>query len=100
MNIESVQICSIEKKENVLEVKTDGSHDIFIRGQPLVDEVGIIDNIPTENEATTAGIYNVQGTTERDENPNYPSHYYEYSNMNQHWKSQRQSENSVANIGQ
>ena len=62
------------EENSSLEVKTDGAHDVLVRRQALVDEIGVVDNVTTEYEATTNGEDKVHGTAEGDEDANKAGH--------------------------
>jgi len=70
----------VEKTEDVkeeidkIEVKTDGAHDVLVRRQALVDDIGVVDNVTAEDEATTNGEDKVHGTAEGDEDANKAGH--------------------------
>ena len=62
------------EEKGSLEVKTDGAHDVLVRRQALVDDIGVVDNVTAEDEATTNSEDEVHGTAEGDEDANEAGH--------------------------
>ena len=61
--------------KHVLKVETDGSHDILIGGKTSVDDMGIVDNVSAEQQATTCSVDQVHGLAERDEDADEACHH-------------------------
>jgi hypothetical protein len=55
---------------NLLKVKTDGTHDVFIWAQPFVDDIRIIDDVSAEQETSSYGESKIESATEGDEDIN------------------------------
>lgn len=59
---------------HVLKIKADGTHNIFIGRQALVNIVCVVNNVTAENEAAPNGKDEVHGAAERNENADKASH--------------------------
>lgn len=62
---------------NLLKIKTNGSHDVLVRWQALIDEVGVIDDVATEDKASSDCEDNIHGATKRNEQTNEACHTWE-----------------------
>ena len=60
--------------KDALKIKADSTHNIFVRGKSLVDNVGIIDDVTTEEEAAQNRKNKIDGTVEGEENGNQSGH--------------------------
>lgn len=58
----------------ILKVQANGTHDIFIGRQALVDRIGIIDHVTAEDEATTNSEDKIHGATKWEENADKSRH--------------------------
>lgn len=59
---------------HVLKVQADGTHNILVRRQPLIDDVGIIDDITAENETASDSKDNIHSAAEREDETNKARH--------------------------
>jgi len=60
--------------ENSLKVKTDRAHDVFVRRQALVNDIGVVDDVTAKDEATTNCEDKVHGAAKGDEDANKACH--------------------------
>jgi len=60
---------------DVLEVKADGTHDKFIRGQALRDDESVIYNVAAKDQAGSDCINDVHRLSKRNEQVNEPNHH-------------------------
>ena len=68
---------STEKSDSgvyALEVQADGSHDVFVRGKPTVDQVRVVDDVPAKQDRPSNRVQEVNGVREGDEYPDNSSH--------------------------
>ena len=61
-------------KGGSLEVKADCAHDELVWRESLVDDVGVVDNVTTKDEAASAGENDIHSAAERNENSHKASH--------------------------
>ena len=61
-------------KEDSLEVKADCAHDELVGRESLVDDVGVVDNVTTEDETASASENDIHSAAERNENSHKASH--------------------------
>jgi hypothetical protein len=61
--------------KNILEIKANSAHDELIRGEPVIDQVRIIDDVAAEEERAANGEDEVHRAPEGDEDPDYACHY-------------------------
>lgn len=62
-------------ERDVLEVKTDGTQDKFIRGQALRDDERVIDDVATKDQASSDCVNEVHRLSKRNEHIDEPNHY-------------------------
>ena len=62
------------ERANALEVQADSTHDVLIRRQALVDHIGVVDDVATEEQAPNDGVDDVESTAERDEDAHEARH--------------------------
>ena len=60
---------------DVLKVQADGSHYVLVRRQPVVDIIGVIDNVSAEKQASTGCVDEVHGFAKRNEDSDKASHH-------------------------
>lgn len=81
MKVHSTVLQAAQKTENTeeevdkIEVEANCSHDVLIGGEASVDEVSIIDDIPTEQQSASNGVNEIESRAERDEHANKAGHY-------------------------
>jgi len=86
----------VEKAENVeeeideIQVETDSAHNKFIRGQLCVDDVGVVHDVTTKEEASTDGHDKIHCFAEWDENSNKASHHHGNESAKQEWSHARE----------
>ena len=73
----------VESQKRLLKVKTDSSEDVFIRRQPLRNQMRVIDDIPTEQERPDDGVHQVHRLVERKDNANETRHEERYEDTEQ-----------------
>ena len=61
-------------KGDSLEVKADCAHNELVWRESLVDDVGVVDDVTTEDEAASARENDIHRTAERNENSHKASH--------------------------
>ena len=66
---------NMKKGEHILKIQANGTHDVLVRGETLVDVVGVVDDIATEEKATDDGNNEVESTIEGKEDGNETRHY-------------------------
>jgi len=64
----------VDKEVDKVKVKADSTHNVFVRGKSLVDDVGIIDDVTTEEEAAQYRKNKIDGTVEGEEDGNQSGH--------------------------
>lgn len=57
-----------------LQVEADRREDVLVRRQPLRDHVGVVDDVPTEDQAAANGEDQVHGAAERYEDADEAGH--------------------------
>jgi len=65
---------NIEEEIDEIEIEADCSHDVLIGGEAAVDEVCVIDDIPTEKQSASNGINETHSRVEWDEHANKAGH--------------------------
>ena len=65
---------NIEEEVDEIEIEADCSQDVLIGGEAAVDEVCVIDDIPTEQQSASHGINEIHSRVEWDEHANEACH--------------------------
>jgi hypothetical protein len=65
---------NIEEKVDEIEIEADCSQDVLIGGEAAIDEVCVIDDIPTEQQSASNGINEAHSRVERDKHANKAGH--------------------------
>lgn len=61
--------------QGLLEIETDGRHDVLVWRQTLRNHVGVEDDVAAEDNAAAASVYHVHGAAEWNEDPNKARHH-------------------------
>ena len=59
-----------------LEVQADGSHDVFVWGKSIVDQVRVVDDVPAEQDCSPDCVQQVDCVRKRDEDSDNSGHTY------------------------
>lgn len=65
---------NIEEEVNEIEIEADCSQDVLVGGEAAVDEVCVIDDIPTEQQSASNGINETHSRVEWDKHANKAGH--------------------------
>ena len=59
-----------------LEVQADGSHDVFVWGKSIVDQVRVVDDVPAKQDRPPNRVQQVDCVREGDKESNNSGHTY------------------------
>jgi len=64
----------VKEEIDEIKVKTDRAHDVLVRRQALVNDIGVVDDVTAKDEATTNCEDKVHGAAKGDEDANEAGH--------------------------